>query len=98
MPLMSEQERTAIETNRQDIDGVVKTTIASHLDVALEQITPEAHIFNDLGADSLDIVELTLAAEDAFGIEIPDLDDIHTVAQMTAAVRKQVDATPLPPL
>ena len=50
----------------------VKEVIASQLGVDLEEVTPEASFVDDLGADSLDTVELVMALEEEFGIEIPD--------------------------
>jgi acyl carrier protein len=48
--------------------------IANQLGVDKEIITPEAHVIDDLEADSLDIVELVMALEEAFDLEIPDDD------------------------
>jgi acyl carrier protein len=48
--------------------------IANQLGVERDMITPEAHVVDDLGADSLDIVELVMALEEAFDLEIPDDD------------------------
>ena len=50
----------------------VKEIIAKELEVDLKQITPEAKFIEDLGADSLDTVELVMALEEEFGQEIPD--------------------------
>jgi acyl carrier protein len=52
----------------------VKQIIVDQLGVAPEQVTPEASFIDDLGADSLDTVELVMALEEAFDIEIPDED------------------------
>lgn len=52
----------------------VKTIIAEQLGVKPEEVTPQASFVDDLGADSLDTVELVMALEEEFGIEIPDED------------------------
>ena len=52
----------------------VKEIIASELEVDAKQIVPEAKFIEDLGADSLDIVELVIALEEEFGLDIPDED------------------------
>jgi acyl carrier protein len=66
----------------------VRRLIVEHLGVAEDQVTPQAHILDDLGADSLDTVELVMALEEVFGIEIPDQDatEIGTVADTVALV------------
>lgn len=50
----------------------VKEIIVDQLGVEEEEVTPEAHFIEDLGADSLDIVELVMALEEEFGLEIAD--------------------------
>ena len=50
----------------------VKKIVVEHLGVEAEKVTEEASFIDDLGADSLDIVELVMAFEEEFGIEIPD--------------------------
>jgi acyl carrier protein len=57
-----------------DISARVKEIIVSKLGVDEGQITPEASFTNDLGADSLDTVELVMEFEKAFNIQIPDED------------------------
>ena len=57
-----------------DINAKVKEIIVSKLGVDEGQITPEASFTNDLGADSLDTVELVIEFEKAFNIQIPDED------------------------
>ncbi|MGL2724395.1 acyl carrier protein [Helicobacter pylori] len=50
----------------------IQVVIAEQLNVDVAQVTPEAEFVKDLGADSLDVVELIMALEEKFGIEIPD--------------------------
>jgi len=69
-----------------DLDEKVKKIIVEQLGVDDEDVTPEASFVDDLGADSLDTVELVMAFEEAFGIEIPDTD-----AEKMATVQNVVD-------
>lgn len=64
----------------------VKEIIVEQLSVEADQVTPEASFTEDLGADSLDIVELVMALEEEFGLEIPDED-----AEKIATVQDAVD-------
>jgi acyl carrier protein len=59
----------------------VKKIVVEHLGVEEDKVTPEASFIDDLGADSLDIVELVMAFEEEFGVEIPDdaAEKINTV-------------------
>jgi acyl carrier protein len=50
----------------------VKKIVVEHLGVESEKVTEESSFIDDLGADSLDIVELVMAFEEEFGVEIPD--------------------------
>ena len=70
----------------------VKEIIAKELEVEAQQLTPEAKFIEDLGADSLDIVELVMALEEEFGTEIPDEDaeKITTVQQAIDYIKAHV--------
>ena len=56
------------------VSDKVKSIIVEQLGVDEEEVTPDASFVDDLGADSLDTVELVMAFEEEFGIEIPDED------------------------
>jgi acyl carrier protein len=64
----------------------VKKIIVDQLGVEEEQVTTEASFVDDLGADSLDTVELVMALEEEFGLEIPDED-----AEKITRVREAID-------
>ena len=51
-----------------------KEIVAKELEVSIDQLVPEAKFIEDLGADSLDTVELVMALEEEFGLDIPDED------------------------
>jgi acyl carrier protein len=57
-----------------EIEAKVKKIIVEQLDVEESSVAPDAKFIEDLGADSLDTVELVMALEEEFGIEIPDED------------------------
>lgn len=58
----------------KSIEARVKDIIVEQLGVNADQVTPEAKFIEDLGADSLDTVELVMAFEEEFDIEVPDED------------------------
>ena len=58
--------------NTSEMRGKIVEIIANQLGIDQEDITPEANVVDDLGADSLDVVELIMALEEEFNIEIPD--------------------------
>jgi len=63
----------------------VKSIIVEQLGVEEDQVTPEASFTDDLGADSLDIVELVMAFEEEFDIEIPD-EDAEKIGRVQEAI------------
>jgi acyl carrier protein len=63
----------------------VKSIIVEQLGVDADEVTPEASFTDDLGADSLDIVELVMAFEEEFGIEIPD-EEAEKIGRVQEAV------------
>ena len=63
----------------------VKSIIADQLGVESDEVTPDASFTDDLGADSLDIVELVMAFEEEFDIEIPD-EDAEKIVKVQDAV------------
>lgn len=67
------------------VDEKVKEIIAKQLGVDQSEVTPDASFVEDLGADSLDTVELVMAFEEAFNIEIPD-EDAEKIAKVKDAV------------
>lgn len=69
-----------------DIEAKVKEIIMDKLGVEESQITPEASFQNDLGADSLDIVELVMGFESEFGLSIPD-EDAEKIGTVGDAVK-----------
>ena len=68
-----------------DIEERIKKIIIEQLNVEDEQVTPTAHFVEDLGADSLDNVEMVMAFETEFEIEIPD-EDTEKITNMQEAV------------
>ena len=67
----------------------VKKIVIEHLGVEAEKVTEDASFIDDLGADSLDIVELVMAFEEEFGIEIPDdaAEKIQTVGDAIGFIK-----------
>ena len=69
-----------------DIEGKVKEIIINELGVEADKVTNEASFVEDLGADSLDTVELVMAFEEEFGVEIPD-----DAAEKISTVKDAID-------
>lgn len=76
-----------------DIAAKVKDIIVNELGVEAEKVTPEASFVEDLGADSLDTVELVMAFEEEFGIEIPDeeAEKLQTVGDAIRYIEERQD-------
>ena len=69
-----------------DTSERVKKIVVEHLGVEADKVTEDASFIDDLGADSLDIVELVMAFEEEFGVEIPD-----DAAEKITTVRDAID-------
>jgi acyl carrier protein len=82
----SEQEHNHRRVTMAEIEAKVKKIISEQLGVPETDVKPEASFVNDLGADSLDTVELVMALEEEFGVEIPDED-----AEKIATVQNAID-------
>ena len=76
------------------IEQRVKDIIVEQLGVNADQVTPEAKFIEDLGADSLDTVELVMAFEEEFGVEIPDdaAEKIRTVGDAITFINQNAQA------
>ena len=70
----------------------VKMILSNQFDVEEDAITPETNIADDLGADSLDVVELTMALEEMFDVEIPDeeIERIRTVGELVSYIEENM--------
>jgi len=71
---------------RDELLAKIKTIVADKLSISEDQVTEEASFIDDLGADSLDTVELVMALEDEFDLDIPDED-----AEKLTTVGKAMD-------
>lgn len=76
------------------LEDRVTNIIVNHLNVSQEEVVPEASFVDDLGADSLDIVELVMAMEEEFDIEIPDEDaeKIQTIGDAISYLKEKLEA------
>ncbi len=68
--------------------------IVEQLGISREEVVPEASFIDDLGADSLDIVELVMALEEEFDVEIPDDDaeKIQTIGEAVSYIKEKLEA------
>jgi acyl carrier protein len=91
-----EQEQGQAGTQRTEdgmaVEDKVREIIVEQLGVSPEEVVPEASFIDDLGADSLDIVELVMAIEEEFALEIPDDDaeKIQTIQDAITYVEERV--------
>jgi acyl carrier protein len=78
----------------QEIFDRVKKIVVEQLEVEPDRVTAEASFANDLGADSLDTVELVMALEEEFEIEIPDevAEQIDTVGKAATHISSEIEA------
>ncbi len=70
----------------------VKEMLCEQLDVEEEKVTPEASIVDDLGADSLDVVDLIMSLEEEFDVEVPDEDveNMKTVGDIVKYIENKI--------
>jgi acyl carrier protein len=87
------QNRTNFMAEKS-IEEKVKDIIVEQLGVNPEQVTPQASFIEDLGADSLDIVELVMAFEEEFSVEVPDEDaeKLQTVGDVVKYIEERAKA------
>ena len=71
----------------------IKDIIVEQLDVEVDAVTMEASITEDLGADSLDVVDLVMSIEESFDVEIPDeeVENIKTVGDIVKYIENKVE-------
>ena len=76
-----------------DLVERVHAIVSEQLGVEKDSLVPEANLLDDLGADSLDVVELVMAIEEEFAIEVPDADaeNIRTLGDITAYIEARVE-------
>ena len=80
--------------SEETIDEKLNQIVINQLGVEASAVQPKAKFIEDLGADSLDIVELVMALEESFGIDIPDEDaeNIRTVEDASKYIKKAKEA------
>ena len=71
----------------------LKEIIALQLEIDGETLTPETKILEDLGTDSLDVVEMLMSVEDEFDVEIPDekIEDLKTIGDVVEYIQDHMD-------
>ena len=87
----SSQQEDSEDISMSDIAARVKKIVIEHLGVDADKVVESANFIDDLGADSLDTVELVMAFEEEFSVEIPDdaAETIRTVGDAVAFISKK---------
>jgi acyl carrier protein len=77
-----------------DLADRIRTIIAEQLGIDMAEVSPDSNILEDLGADSLDVVELVMTLEDEFDIEVPDevAESIRTIADVERYVAEHIES------
>ncbi len=93
MPDKAKEAEGAPEPEELPVDERVRELICEQLSVAPDEVTPEATFVGDLSADSLDMVELMMALEEQFGIDISEdqAERIQTVGDAVAFIEARMD-------
>ena len=78
----------------QDVFTTVKNILVRELEISEDKVTPDARIQEDLGADSLDVMNITMRLEDEFDIKIPDEDitKIQTVQDIVNYIESKIQS------
>ncbi len=71
----------------------VKKLVAEQLGISEEEVKPESNIIEDLGADSLDVIEMLMTLEEEYGITIPDdqINQVKTISQIVSLIESLKD-------
>jgi len=82
------------ESMSDNLEQQVRNIVAEQLGVDSSELRPDASILDDLGADSLDVVEMVMSLEEAFDIEVPDEDveEMRTVSDVERYITRAVAA------
>ena len=93
MPDKTKEAEGAPEPEELPVDERVRELICEQLSVSPDEVTPEATFVGDLSADSLDMVELMMALEEQFGIDISEdqAERIQTVGDAVAFIEQRID-------
>ncbi len=93
MPDKAKEAEGAPEPEELPVDERVRELICEQLSVSPDEVTPEATFVGDLSADSLDMVELMMALEEQFGIDISEdqAERIQTVGDAVAFIEQRID-------